>query len=758
STAEDKLLQSDGTVRPRSGSIGNSVRDIPFELPPTWWDYDTYKNEFHGFTDGSVTEDPDAFKTNRIENYPLVKDELFGLGTVPGYKSAFLQRVADPNRPYHPLMNPYITVDWNMMDLTIFTGETMETTQSSIETDNNVAFSDNSDYDDAHDNNWLKLAENVPLGIEKDHTLSYNDAFSSRQWGNAQQKFFNRTPAAARPNPWARAFKKDGANAGLEKPEKFEDHNTVSASTLKIPAFQFTPNHTFGQFNGRGTRFGSWGVNASGEEEFVENTTGIYQNLNESYKGDVVYDGVPRTPYEHLVWNDAPYSNAFELLCVPSSAPGRFGLEFVRHSGSRQYDLSDLYDTTKKTALGSFGVFGFEEWYNDDNAKYNGSNDRKLDELKKKGGVVGPYLNFFASSTKPGETLNLGDLMGFVHVPSLYLGTKEVATDLNGNVIFDEYDDPVVHSKRREPGKVNLNSILPSVINSNLSADDFAASLEASPFAAVWAGIGTRPGWTESGSATYSDFEVSREYANDGSYVYFQPSHTHAASWIKADGSEPDAPSESSLLALNHEMNPDPLFGNIQDVYVTDGDGNLVYEQDADGNLIFEYEYTYIDEESGEELTGTTRDPAAIPAGATIVSQSNIPVRSGRHTNIYEATAEMQRLSGVTTDRSNVFAAWVTIGYFEVERCNPGVNMPDKDPDGNNLTVALLQDPTYKWYHYYREIYPDGYTYGRELGSEFGETKRHRGFSIIDRSIPVDFRRGNSVNYQNVILQKRMIE
>jgi hypothetical protein len=67
-----------------------------------------------------------VFYDNKIANYPIVQDELFGLGTIPAYKSAFLQRVADPNRPYHPLMNPYITVDWNVMDLTIFTGECVE--------------------------------------------------------------------------------------------------------------------------------------------------------------------------------------------------------------------------------------------------------------------------------------------------------------------------------------------------------------------------------------------------------------------------------------------------------------------------------------------------------------------------------------------------------------------------------------------------------------------------------------------------------
>ena len=44
-------------------------------------------------------------------------------GTVPDYCTAFLQRLADPTVPYDPLFNPYRTVDWITIDLTVFSGE-----------------------------------------------------------------------------------------------------------------------------------------------------------------------------------------------------------------------------------------------------------------------------------------------------------------------------------------------------------------------------------------------------------------------------------------------------------------------------------------------------------------------------------------------------------------------------------------------------------------------------------------------------------
>ena len=84
--------------------------------------------------------------------------------------------------------------------------------------------------------------------------------------------------------------------------------------------------------------------------------------------------------------------------------------------------------------------------------------------------------------------------------------------------------------------------------------------------------------------------------------------------------------------------------------------------------------------------------------------------------------------------------------------------MPKYDPDGNEITLAKLADPDYAWYRYYQAIYPDGYTYGKELGSDYGETQRHRGFSIIDRSIPVDYRRGSSLNWEKAVLVRRVID
>ena len=97
--------------------------------------------------------------------------------------------------------------------------------------------------------------------------------------------------------------------------------------------------------------------------------------------------------------------------------------------------------------------------------------------------------------------------------------------------------------------------------------------------------------------------------------------------------------------------------------------------------------------------------------------------------NPYFRYQGIQRLGNLVTTRSNVYAVWITVGYFEVE------------PAPGDLT---------RW--------PDGYALARELGMDTGEIERHRAFYIFDRSIPVAFQRGQDLNIDKAILVDRFIE
>lgn len=97
--------------------------------------------------------------------------------------------------------------------------------------------------------------------------------------------------------------------------------------------------------------------------------------------------------------------------------------------------------------------------------------------------------------------------------------------------------------------------------------------------------------------------------------------------------------------------------------------------------------------------------------------------------NPYFRFQEMQRLANSVGTHSNVYAVWITVGYFQVE--------PSGAVDAGH---------------------PDGYQLGAELGSDTGEVNRHRAFFILDRSIPVGFQRGKDHNVDKTILLKRYIE
>src|SRR5262249_58146348 len=96
--------------------------------------------------------------------------------------------------------------------------------------------------------------------------------------------------------------------------------------------------------------------------------------------------------------------------------------------------------------------------------------------------------------------------------------------------------------------------------------------------------------------------------------------------------------------------------------------------------------------------------------------------------NPYFRIQNLQRMSNLLTTRSNVYAIWITIGYFEA--------LPQNGAD---------------------DAHPDGYQLGQEFGSDTGEIKRNRAFYIYDRSIPVGFEPGKDHNFEKGLLLRRFI-
>lgn len=129
----------------------------------------------------------------------------------------------------------------------------------------------------------------------------------------------------------------------------------------------------------------------------------------------------------------------------------------------------------------------------------------------------------------------------------------------------------------------------------------------------------------------------------------------------------------------------------------------------------------------------------------------------------------IQRMSSLATTRSNVYAVWITVGFFEVKPASEDLRvwpryMTDANGDGIGDTFIPnpQQDPPGQEglanNNYFFQVYPEGWTLGKELGFDTGTNARHRGFYMIDRSRPVAFRPGEDANVSDAVLVRRRLE
>lgn len=85
------------------GTVGTSVPDEPFDgVGNRPLSSSTSNTHQWLYRDGGMQPEP---------------------GTAQNWCTAYLQRLADPERPWHRDLNPYITLDWIPIDLTVFSGE-----------------------------------------------------------------------------------------------------------------------------------------------------------------------------------------------------------------------------------------------------------------------------------------------------------------------------------------------------------------------------------------------------------------------------------------------------------------------------------------------------------------------------------------------------------------------------------------------------------------------------------------------------------
>ncbi len=304
-----------------------------------------------------------------------------------------------------------------------------------------------------------------------------------------------------------------------------------------------------------------------------------------------------------------------------------------------------------------------------------------------------PYLANFFHSVMEGNAggaraAHLHRLLDLVQVPSRFVGVEVQLNPATAVVGIHNFYPPFHFIPTyREPGRINLNTL-------------------ASP--AVWAGL------MNDLSFNGTDFQPGVF----GSVNFFQRFLVSRRGY-----GGPAGQWDATLLAIDDQY-PSRFFNPFRTAAGASLRPPIVpAPQGLDPNNGREINATLLREDPLQADRPLFAFDAVTGAGA--IAPYNDPDR-----NPYFRYQELQRLGNLVTTRSNVYAVWITIGYFEVTPWPVGVDAG----------------------------HPDGLQLGQELGYDTGEVRRHRAFYIIDRSIPVGFERGKNHNVHKAILLKRYIE
>jgi len=656
------------------------------------------------YTDGDAATVPipdvpfDTEDKSPAANFPLLIDpsvtSLHDTGTYPDksdktvpevikdYKTAILQRLANPLSNFDAISNPYVSVDQLGIDLTVFNGEDSFAAASAFATANSWGAAPPADQWDPDEN-----------GQDPRATTSTDVYFASREKGRRDDNVANdpavvelegsaSTPSFSSGNYLGMLKRITGAIAGNvdnmiqefnQTPPIHQspvDPGLVTGDPITDEHFGRKVVHTLGYVNHNlGEQIGTGVAN-----EYLASPNPLETGrLPDPYDSSGTPFNCENNPLSYIHWPNAPFVSEYDLMMVPTSSPQRLLFEY---SGARKNDTNSAY----------------LPFYFDSGTTNGDSLDAQL----------APYaylFNFFhgtATDTPPSansaKAMQLARLFDFVHVPSRFNGTKKwfdytqfnPTVGTSGELRNDPnktedarlgYMFPFNRvSEFREPGKINLNTISSEAVYNSIFDPDF------------WQNT------TDFDFATWTEFRESRRgYTGTDDPAY--PSRF----------SNPFRPAAAA------ELMP-VLHGSDKRLMVPPEEAGLL--RSVDRNVTPKSDRVPLFDLKLNDLT-----------------LGNDKMRHYRtDDNPMLRYQAYQRLGNIAGTQSNVFAVWVTIGYFEVE--------------------PIAVSPTH----------PDGWALGEELGNDTGEINRHRSFYIIDRSIPVGYVPGEDLNVEDTIMLKRFIE
>jgi hypothetical protein len=415
----------------------------------------------------------------------------------------------------------------------------------------------------------------------------------------------------------------------------------------------------------------------------------------------------PVQPFPWLTWNNRPFANAGELLQVPAFN----GLDLIQ-----AFSYASAATTKIEHYNKSDDVVDLLEDLKTKNPK--------LTEVLEVDGRFGHLLNFFrkqqhdpSNDSDPSNPTTLTDdqgiaglyrLLDYVQVPSPFVGTETWLNPASfGGVNVTSTNDPRYGlqppfnqvKSYREPGRVNINTVA--------SAD-------------VW------DGGLLHRTKTGTSYDSNSGHAGPSAQQLSASRRGYGALTSSGLLLDPDVPTffENPFRATD-AVDLVPTLGML-----LNRASPPTVRQSVQGSLLRQ-----------DEFSTAVNQPPLMAGDRSGVA--NAPVETDR--NPYFRYQPISRLSSMTTTRSNVYAVWVTIGFFEVEEA----------PDWSDPTVQTRFNNSRPLYD---RVYPDGFQFGQEAGSDTGDIRRVREFALVDRTVPVAFEPGENHNVDKAVRLRRRIE
>ncbi|MFN7731489.1 MAG: hypothetical protein ACK5OB_06280 [Pirellula sp.] len=698
------------------------------QLPPDSW-VDCSGTGVGTFPDEPFDYDPTINPVLNPPSGPSMKDT----GTYTNVRTAFLQRLADPNMEYDPINNPYITVDWLSIDLTVFNGEAPKADDPEDGGSGPIAFQ--SRYKDGADrqtaSNKLNPATQgqptnpgakITQGGQQVWGYSYHSVSTAQLRATPAQTL--NQPRPPRTGPQATRYPSYFmSQLGYSSPQPIDTGMTETDQQKHHSAT------TLGYVN-VGYRFGSLIGTANDTADLFD---GFGPPL--AVTGNNFYNGAPRD-LTSLVWLNRPFATPHELMLVPLTSPGQFGLKHsIANPATPRNPFQYLPSFQNTNAL----VTGLDEVNPSDLTDYppTNSSPQQRNIVRMGGHWMRPAGSWQTSTAKSPVQADWSMLLEFVETQPPFVDASkflnpEIVEEgaLNSTVAgrFLASYLPANFTSNNEPDSQRGYSLLaprnqiPNYVSAgklNLNTITRQSTGRSEAFQGLEYLYLTRSQRTGAIQDTLTDrFFLTRQGFVGGTASTFFGNNVPA-------NMDPNYPTQfagayRSALAANiapyapylgqTQINNRPMVvqrGRYSNESTTlrslnpDPTGRMQPNAANQGNLLFSPD--------GIAMNEVTLTPPPSPTTTEIEDAARNP---------FTRYQRAMRLPNLVTDQSNAFAVWVTVSLFEY------------DPIRG---------------------------FGKEFTDGNGNNEREQSFFIIDRTVPVGFIPGEDLNTDKAILLERVI-